>query len=147
MIKTYKAKTNVSINVVLANKKNLHISFNPLSNGSSTYTTDNEEIIKAIESHYNFGKLFRVENVESSLPGTYANTKKEMEHSEVDAKGGGCERGTQSKRVKVPDIASAKDYLADVCGISRTMLRTEKSIYEQAQACGIEFYGINSEER
>lgn len=58
--KTYKANTNISINVVLPSKKNLHISFNPLSNGSSTFTTDNEELQNAIEKHYNFGKLFRL---------------------------------------------------------------------------------------
>lgn len=64
MIKTYKANTNVSINVVLASKKNLHISFTPLSNGSSTFTTDNEEVMNAIERHYNFGKLFRLHSVQ-----------------------------------------------------------------------------------
>lgn len=64
MIKTYKANTNVSINVVLPSKKNLHISFIPLSNGSSTFTTDNEEIMNAIECHYNFGKLFRLHSVQ-----------------------------------------------------------------------------------
>lgn len=50
MIKTYKANTNVSINVVLPSKKNLHISFTPLSNGSSLFTTDNEDIMRAIEN-------------------------------------------------------------------------------------------------
>lgn len=64
MIKTYKANTNVSINVVLPSKKNLHISFVPLSNGSSTFTTDNEDIMNAIECHYNFGKLFRLHSVQ-----------------------------------------------------------------------------------
>lgn len=64
MIKTYKANTNVSINVVLASKKNLHISFTPLSNGSSTFTTDNEEVMNAIERHYNFGKLFRLHSTQ-----------------------------------------------------------------------------------
>lgn len=64
MIKTYKANTNVSINVVLPSKKNLHISFIPLSNGSSTFTTDNEEVMNAIERHYNFGKLFRLHSTQ-----------------------------------------------------------------------------------
>lgn len=64
MIKTYKSNTNVSINVVLPNKKNLHIAFTPLSDGSSTYTTNNEVIMNAIESHYNFGKLFRLHSVQ-----------------------------------------------------------------------------------
>ena len=63
-IKTYKANTNVSINVVLSNKKNLHISFSPLSNGTSTFTTDNEEVMNAIERHYNFGKLFRLHSMQ-----------------------------------------------------------------------------------
>ena len=64
MIKTYKANTNVSINVVLAHKKNLRISFTPLSNGSSTFTTDDEVVMDAIEHHYNFGKLFRLHSVQ-----------------------------------------------------------------------------------
>ena len=63
MIKIYKANTNISINVVLPSKKNLHISFSPQSNGGSIFRTDNEEIMNAIESHYNFGKLFRLHSV------------------------------------------------------------------------------------
>ena len=49
--KTYKANTNISINVVLPSKKNLHIAFVPLSNGSSVFTTDNEDIQKSVENH------------------------------------------------------------------------------------------------
>ena len=58
--KTYKANTNISINVVLPSKKNLHIAFVPLSNGSSVFTTDNEDIQKSVENHYKFGKLFKL---------------------------------------------------------------------------------------
>lgn len=58
--KTYRANTNISINVVLASKKNLHISFLPQSDGSSVFVTSNEEIQKAIERHYKFGSLFRL---------------------------------------------------------------------------------------
>ena len=60
IIKTYKANTNISINVVLPSKKNLHIAFTPLSDGSSVFTTDNEVIQKSIEKHYKFGKLFKL---------------------------------------------------------------------------------------
>ena len=132
MKKVYKAKTVLSINVVLENKKNLHISFSPLSNGNSTFVTDNEEIIKAIEKHYNFGKLFTLEEAIEERP--YI-TPEEFKKKDEGV-----------KRVKVSDIATAKDYLATSCGISRTVLRSEKSIMEQAAACGIEFYGINGEE-
>ena len=40
------------------------------------------------------------------------------------------------------DIASAKDYLADTFGISRTSMRSTKAIMEQAAANGIEFEGL-----
>lgn len=67
MIKTYKANTNVSINVVLESKKNLHVTFVPLSDGSSRFTTDNEDVQRGIESHYKFGKLFRLLEVEPEV--------------------------------------------------------------------------------
>lgn len=137
MRKIYKAKTNVSINVVLDNKKNLHISFNPLSNGSSTFSTDNEDVMNAIERHYNFGKLFRLDSVvDDTKPSEEVVEKAEVKDAA---------EGTGLKRVKVSDIASAKDYLADTCGISRTALRSVKAIMEQAAANGIEFYGMNGE--
>lgn len=137
MRKIYKAKTNVSINVVLSNKKNLHISFNPLSNGSSTFSTDNEDVMNAIERHYNFGKLFRLDSViDDTKPSEEVVEKAEIKDAA---------EGTGLKRVKVSDIASAKDYLADTCGISRTALRSVKAIMEQAAANGIEFYGMNGE--
>lgn len=137
MRKIYKAKTNVSINVVLSNKKNLHISFNPLSNGSSTFSTDNEDVMNAIERHYNFGKLFRLDSVvDDTKPSEDVVEKAEIKDAA---------EGTGLKRVKVSDIASAKDYLADTCGISRTALRSVKAIMEQAAANGIEFYGMNGE--
>lgn len=61
--KTYRANTNVSINVVFANKKNLHISFVPQSDGSSVFVTSDEDVQKAIERHYKFGRLFRLASV------------------------------------------------------------------------------------
>ena len=104
MIKTYKANTNVSINVVLANKKNMHISFAPLSNGNSTFTTDNEELIAAIERHYNFGKLFRIESMQD-------DSKKETARLVEGTPGKVVEEiaGQAVKRVKVSDLAAAKD--------------------------------------
>lgn len=157
MIKTYKANTNVSINVVLPSKKNLHISFTPLSNGSSLFTTDNEEIMRAIESHYNFGKLFRLhsaqdENEKRSAKAT-ENPKKEetqttspaQENGDDGQDGGEATDGNEDvlKKVRVSDLSAAKDYLADTFGISRTALRSMKAITEQAAANGIEFEGLS----
>lgn len=203
-IKTYKANTNVSINVVLPSKKNLHISFIPLSDGSSIFTTDNADVQKAIESHYNFGKLFRLtgerrtekdaiktpklkapapiqeekgadgnkpdiieapaqesKESENPVPATEdGETVFSEEDSETEAED--CEATTDEneeivsdeeertpdenesglRKVKVSDINSAKDYLADTFGISRTAMRSTKSILGKAKENGIEFEGI-----
>ena len=159
MIKIYKANTNVSINVVLTSKKNLHISFIPLSNGGSTFTTDNEEIMNAIESHYNFGKLFRLHSTQDESKKKVTNVvklpeKKEKQKTDenpiqTENNGQNDETSTEEtetdptlKRVNVSDLASAKDYLADTFGISRTALRSMKAITEQAAVYGIEFIGL-----
>lgn len=167
MIKTYKANTNVSINVVLSSKKNLHISFTPLSNGSSTFTTDDEEIMNSIERHYNFGKLFRLHStqdeskkktakvvetpVKEDNPIPAETTTKEPETTETHESADNEAEDTEAPdndisaltQVTVSDLASAKDYLADKFDISRTSLRSKKTIVEQAAAHGIEFVGLS----
>lgn len=149
MIKTYKSNTHVSINVVLPSRKNLHITFSPLSNGGSTFTTDQEEIIRAIESHYNFGRLFRIESTIDNTEGEEGGfdteegngTNETNEDKGTGAHGDDTKSGL--KQVHVSDLASAKDYLADKFGISRTSLRSQKAILEQAIANGIEFVGLS----
>lgn len=142
MIKTYKSNTNVSINVVLPNKKNLHITFTPLSNGSSTFSTDQDEVIKAIESHYNFGKLFRLySTIEVDLRNKHIADENPIIANDEDTIDEDIKSGL--KQVSVSDLSSAKDYLADKFGISRTLLRSQKAIMEQAYANGIEFVGLS----
>lgn len=136
IIKTYKANTNVSINVVLPSKKNLHISFTPLTNGSSVFTTDNEDVQKAIESHYRFGTLFRLHSSKGE------NAQSRTEDAEESDEAGQTSEEDVLTKVPVSDLSSAKDYLADKFGISRTSLRSAKAIMEQAAAHGIEFEGI-----
>jgi len=158
-IKTYKAKTSISINVVLPSKKNMHVSFVTLSDGSSTFITDSEELQNSIERHYNFGKLFKLVSernygkaatkqtqkpkakapapveVEDENVFTEAEaTKKEEEHTEGEE--------NSVRKVNVTDIAAAKDYLADTFGISRTAMRNAKAILQQAAEHGIEFEGL-----
>ncbi|MFR3916703.1 MAG: hypothetical protein ACLTFX_00515 [Phocaeicola vulgatus] len=155
MIKTYKANTNVSINVVLPSKKNLHISFTPLSNGSSLFTTDSEDIMRAIEKHYNFGKLFRLHSMQDESEKINAKTEENLENNEMqtvdnqvaeeDSQGEETTGGNEPtlKKVRVSDLSAAKDYLADTFGISRTAMRSMKAITEQAAANGIEFDGLS----
>lgn len=127
--KKYRANTDISINVVLSSGKSLHVSFTPQSDGGSVMTTDNEEVQGALERHYRYGSLFRLESEE-------AENAAEAEATAAPPEAAGLER------VAVSDIASAKDYLADKFGISRTAMRTTSQIVEQAAAHGIEFEGI-----
>lgn len=194
ILKTYKANTNVSINVVLPSKKNLHVSFTPLSDGSSVFQTDNVDIQNAIERHYNYGKLFRLVSVSGNkenglkVPAEKAPVpapapvegKEETTGSETaseqkpEAEETAQEQATATveeeskvsdeseapadetpsdesetpvdenglRKVNVTDIAAAKDYLATTFGISRTTMRSTKSILEKAAENGIQFVGL-----
>lgn len=128
MTKTYKSGSDISINVILAGNKNLHISFTPSSDGTSTYTTKDANVQAAIEKHYRFGKLFRLERVEDE------RKPKEKPVQAAPVK--------KNEEISVPDLSVAKDILADRFGISRTLLRTKDAIMEHAAAHGIVFTGI-----
>lgn len=60
-MKKYIANTAISISVAFPNGTTSRISFSPLSNGKSVYYTDDSDIQWALEHHYKFGKLFRLE--------------------------------------------------------------------------------------
>lgn len=140
MIKTYKAKTNVSINVVLpTSKKSTHISFVPLSDGSSTFTTDNEELQYAIEHNYRFNSLFFLL---SKPEYTIEAPKPVAPKEDVAEKAENPKESSRKLVMSVSDIASAKDYLAETFGISRTSLRSKAAILAQAEVHGIIFEGL-----
>lgn len=133
MKKHYKSKTAISINVVLKSKKSMHIAFTAQSDGSSVYTTDNPDVQYALEHHYKYGKLFKLVSTESE-----ADIKAKQEAEKAAAN----EKKDEIRKVSVSDLAAAKDFLADTFGISRTSLRSEKSIIEAAKAHNIEFEGL-----
>lgn len=130
MKKLYKSRSSISVNVVLRSKKSLHISFTAQSDGSSVYATDNEEEQYALEHHYKYGKLFRLVSTEDDTANA-ANGVNEPDDADKE--------NEEIRRVKISDIAAAKDFLADTFGLSRTSLRSEKAIMEAAKAHNIEF--------
>ena len=111
----------------------MHISFTSQSDGSSVYATENEEEQYALEHHYKYGKLFKLDSKEdeSVIESTGAN----------EVNGAEAER-EEMRKVKISDIAAAKDYLADTFGITRTSLRSERAIMEAAKEHNIEFEGL-----
>ena len=133
MIKHYKSKTSIAINVVLKSKKNMHVAFTAQSDGSSVYSTDNPDVQYAIEHHYKYGKLFRLVDARDDKEETESHnpeTTDEKPESKI-------------RKVKMSDIAAAKDFLADTFGISRTSLRSEKAILDAAKEHHIEFEGLD----
>ena len=113
------------------------------------FSTDNEEIQKGIENHYKFGSLFRFietknrDKARHSPNVTFVNgMSPSVEPNATEAALTEKEKDTAVHKVVVTDLSSAKDYLADKFGISRTSLRSSKAIIEQAAAHGIEFEGI-----
>ncbi len=146
--KTYKSRTCIAINVVLASKKNRHISFEPCTDGSSTFTTTSSDIQEAIEKHYNYNKLFFLESSIVEKEDEKKSEKTTETGDGVDEPTGDDEpkdtkpTGDDVKKVEISDIEAAKDYLADTFGISRTLLRSKKAIMEQAEAHNIEFVGL-----
>lgn len=171
--KTYRAKSEVSINVVLKNGKSKHISFLPVTGGGSVYRTDNEDIQAALESHYRFGNLFRiVDESEQKSPKIPLKDKKKKQPKEEDQipneeKDGLTEKDmeneTEGDEAEVTDTdgeseededdglrvvtvtctSDAKEYLADTFGISRTNLRSKAKIIEAAAKNGIKFEGLD----
>ncbi len=128
MIKKYKSNTSISINVILPNGSNLHVPFTPLSDGTSEYTTGDEAVQHGLEHHYKYGRMF----FSVELPAVEEKPAKQETATEAET----------ARKVKVTDLESAKDYLADNFGISRTQLRSQKAIVTNAALHGIEFEGI-----
>ena len=118
------------------------------------YMTDNMMIQHAIEHspQYKKGLIRKLQSIELDEEVVIGhNVKKQAEEPVVTSADGerkketsadGEEKGKTLKKVKVSDIASAKDYLADTFGINRTAMRSTKAIMEQAAANGVEFEGL-----
>lgn len=149
-MKKYIAKTNVSVNIVLSTGANMHVSFTPLTGGSSVYYTDEPEIQKALERHYKYGKLFKEDTsqaaeamkakagMKAAAP-TPAEGTGEVEDAAAEPGEG---EGNELKTVSVSDPDDAKAYLAEHFGVSRTKLKSLKAIKEAAESYGIVFEGI-----
>lgn len=120
MLKTYSARTQVSISVVLKNKKSVRVSFSPRTMGGSLFYTKDAELQEAIEKHPQFGKLFKLENTE---------VVKE-EKAPIAA---------SMKEIKVASLEDAKDYLKENYGIDWRKLKTSDAIMSIGKENGIQF--------
>jgi len=135
MKKYYSSDSHIAINVLLENGNSMHIAFTPISNGGSTYNTEEEVIQNALENHYRYNDLFgldREEDTNAPIEEPTQNTEEDPNQAEE----------SNIRKVKVNDLGEAKDYLAETFGVSRTSLRGQKAILEAAKANNIEFEGL-----
>ncbi len=153
-MKKYIASSHIAINVVVFDGDksfNQHVSFSALTGGGSVFYTDNPKLQKAIESHYKFGALFRLDS--TFVPEAQRKTNKkprpavapetaEVEVEDTDNDTDETDDGTQAKVIAVSDADDAKAYLSEHFGLSRTKLKSMKAIQEAAEAHGIVFEGI-----
>lgn len=124
MKKRYKAFSRICINVRLKSGKYFHVAFDRHSDGTSTFITDNKDVIKGLESHEWFGKAFCLDAILEDV----ATTQEEATQEEVEL-----------VEIEVADYQEAKEYLAEKKGVSRTLMRNISAINEQAEKNGIKF--------
>ena len=135
MTKHYISDSHIAINVTLDGGESVHLSFIALSNGGSVFSADSEELQNAIERHYRFGDLFTLDHIEE--PKNTSETANEEYTPVKESEDGNIQK------ITVNDLGEAKNYLADTLGISRTSLRSLKTILEVAKANNIEFEGLD----
>ncbi len=131
-MKSYKATTSLSINIVLPSGANKHIVFSPVTDGSSIFYTPDPDIQWGLEHHHKFGKLFTLTAPDPihAKPSSVITSQSSSPASILPSK---------LTIVKVTDLDDAKDYLADKFGMSRTKLRSRDSIESAAKQVGVKF--------
>ena len=149
MLKRYKSKSCVSINVVLPTGGNTHVSFSAVTGGGSVYYTDNENIQKGLESHPKYGRLF-VED--KTLAAQQAEAAKQAAAKAQATAGAGNEAAAEQQgtvkegndfvEVKMACNDDAKDYLADKFGVSRSKMRSRADIEKVAADNGLKIIWV-----
>ena len=147
MLKKYTAKSHVSVSVIFPNGKGKHISFSPLTGGSSVYYTSCEDEQAALEAHPRFGKLFKATVIQDEAP----KPKSIIGGSEAAAASAQAKApigpapvsATGMTQIKVACLDDAKEYLCEhFDDVQRSKLRGRPSITAAAAAHNIEFVGI-----
>ena len=139
MIKKYTSKSTIAINVRLGDGKNIHVSFGAVTGGGSVYYTNDEALQAALEKHHQYGRLFKLQEKIDEQP---ASLDSPEGGEEATARPTDTLHADAGSMVHVDGLDDAKEYLCEHFGISRTKLRTKKSILDAASSSGIVFDGI-----
>lgn len=125
-MKKYIAKSDLSVNVTLKGGHHMHITFDSMTGGGSTYYTDNEDVQNALERHRYFDRFFTVDEVVEEAPKEENVTVEE----------------TKDKEYTVECVDDAKDLLSERYGVSRTKMKTLDAVKKAAESVGVTLKGI-----
>lgn len=146
MLKKYAAMTDVSVNVVLTNGTNKHVSFSPKTGGGSTFITDDAELQTALENHYKFGTLFYIKEEIKPEPTPLKAKKAPAKADEIpvipDDEEEPIKDETADNVIVVTDLDDARDIICEKFGISRTKVRKLEQIKAVAAEHNIILKGI-----
>ena len=134
MFKKYQAGTDLAFSVMVGDER-MRIVFEGKTMGCSVYMTRDTKVQKAIESHYWYkDKFFLAESVDE---------KKEAAEAKKKAAAKAKKKMTDEKKTHVvTDVEDAKDYLAEIFGVSRSKMKTKEDILAIAKEKGVELEGL-----
>ena len=134
MFKKYQAGTDLAFSVMVGDER-MRIVFEGKTMGCSVYMTRDTKVQKAIESHYWYkDKFFLAESVDE---------KKEAAEDKKKAAAKAKKKMADEKKTHVvTDVEDAKDYLAEIFGVSRSKMKTKEDILAIAKEKGVELEGL-----
>lgn len=134
MFNKYQAGTDLAFSVMVGDER-MRIVFEGKTMGNSVYMTRDQNVQKAIESHYWFNdKFFLAESIDE---------KKEAAEEKKKADAKTKKKVYDEKKTHVvTDVEDAKDYLAETFGVSRSKMKTKEDIFAIAKEKGVELEGL-----
>lgn len=134
MFNKYQAGTDLAFSVMVGDER-MRIVFEGKTMGNSVYMTRDQNVQKAIESHYWFNdKFFLAESIDE---------KKEAAEEKKKAAAKTKKKVADEKKTHVvTDVEDAKDYLAETYGVSRSKMKTKEDILAIAKEKGVELEGL-----
>lgn len=137
MTKRYISGTILSINLATGGSNYRHISFDPDLRSGSSYVSEDPEEQELLEAHPYFGDRFVLDPAWVDQSGEGVKSEETDQADEETAEEATGEEATGEETLTFTNESDAKEYLAETFGISRTKLKSRKSIESVAAEQGV----------
>lgn len=129
----YIAESSISFSIrVKGRESSVRVSFSSLSTGGSTFSTDSEALMEAME--------------QSPMYGTFYQRAPECMNESIRSKKATKPAATKKKITEVPEVEGwqeAAEYLSAQFGVSKGKLITPDEILREAEMRGVVFPKLN----